>query len=42
MAFFSKIVMRHDTGIGESYMDGDYEVDDIAGFLAGEGAWKGT
>jgi hypothetical protein len=25
-AFFSKIIMRHDTGMGESYMDGDYEV----------------
>jgi hypothetical protein len=25
-AFFGKIIMRHDTGMGESYMDGDYEV----------------
>ena len=24
--FFNKIIMRHDTGMGESYMDGDYEV----------------
>lgn len=25
MAFFKKIIMRHDTGMGEAYMDGDYE-----------------
>ena len=25
-AFFGKIITRHDTGMGESYMDGDYEV----------------
>ena len=25
-AFFRKIVTRHDTGLGEAYMDGDYEV----------------
>lgn len=25
-AFFRKVVCRHDTGMGESYMDGDYEV----------------
>lgn len=25
-AFFRKVVTRHDTGMGESYMDGDYEV----------------
>lgn len=25
-AFFRKIISRHDTGLGESYMDGDYEV----------------
>ena len=24
--FFRKIVNRHDSGLGESYMDGDYEV----------------
>ena len=24
-AFFRKILLRHDTGLGESYMDGDYE-----------------
>lgn len=24
--FFRKIITRHDTGMGESYMDGDYEV----------------
>ena len=27
-AFFRKVVSRHDTGMGESYMDGDYEVQD--------------
>lgn len=26
MAFFRKVITRHDTGLGESYMDGDYEV----------------
>ena len=26
MAFFRKVVLRHDTGLGEAYMDGDYEV----------------
>ena len=26
VAFFRKIIMRHDTGLGESYMDGDFEV----------------
>ena len=26
LAFFRKIVTRHDTGLGEAYMDGDYEV----------------
>ena len=25
-AFFRKVITRHDTGMGESYMDGDYEV----------------
>lgn len=25
-AFFRKVVTRHDTGMGESYMDADYEV----------------
>lgn len=25
-AFFRKVISRHDTGLGESYMDGDYEV----------------
>ena len=25
-AFFGKVIRRHDTGMGESYMDGDYEV----------------
>ena len=26
MAFFRKVVLRHDTGLGEAYMDGDFEV----------------
>lgn len=26
VAFFRKIIMRHDTGLGEAYMDSDYEV----------------
>ncbi|CAD7695206.1 unnamed protein product [Ostreobium quekettii] len=34
MAFFRKIVIRHDSGFGEGYMDGDFEVDDIGGLLA--------
>ena len=25
-SFFRKVITRHDTGMGESYMDGDYEV----------------
>ncbi len=25
-AFFRKVITRHDTGMGESYMDGDWEV----------------
>ena len=24
--FFAKVVTRHDTGLGEAYMDGDFEV----------------
>lgn len=34
MSMFRKIVIRHDTGMGEAYMDGDYECDDIGAFLA--------
>ncbi len=26
VAFFRKVITRHDTGMGESYMDGDWEV----------------
>ncbi|PRW60674.1 cyclopropane-fatty-acyl-phospholipid synthase [Chlorella sorokiniana] len=26
-SFFRKVITRHDTGMGEAYMDGDYEVD---------------
>ena len=29
-AFFRKVITRHDTGMGESYMDGDWEVCKIA------------
>jgi len=25
-SFFRKVITRHDTGMGESYMDGDWEV----------------
>ena len=32
--FFKKIITRHDTGMGESYMDGDYEVDNLGALLA--------
>ncbi|MEW5297105.1 MAG: hypothetical protein WDW36_000333 [Sanguina aurantia] len=34
MEFFRKMVIRHDTGMGEAYMDQDYEADDLAAFLA--------
>ncbi|KAK9804082.1 hypothetical protein WJX73_004574 [Symbiochloris irregularis] len=33
-AFFRKVVTRHDTGMGESYMDANYEVDDLGQLLA--------
>lgn len=26
MAFFRKVITRHDTGLGEAYMDGDFVV----------------
>ncbi len=26
MAFFRKVITRHDTGLGEAYMDADFEV----------------
>ncbi|KAF5839621.1 cyclopropane fatty acid synthase [Dunaliella salina] len=32
--FFRKIVLRHDTGLGEAYMDKDFEVDSIGGMMA--------
>lgn len=32
--FFWRILMRHDTGMGEGYMYGDYEVDDLGAYLA--------
>jgi cyclopropane-fatty-acyl-phospholipid synthase len=31
VSFFRKIILRHDTGLGESYMDGDFEVIDGLG-----------
>lgn len=38
MDFFRKIVLRHDVGMGEAYMDGDYEVlggfEGLGGFMA--------
>ncbi|KAL4856846.1 Tuberculostearic acid methyltransferase UfaA1 [Chlorella vulgaris] len=34
ISFFRKVITRHDTGMGESYMDGDYEVDDLGAMLA--------
>ncbi|KAK9818144.1 hypothetical protein WJX72_007777 [[Myrmecia] bisecta] len=33
-AFFRKVVMRHDTGMGESYMDGDFKVDNLGALMA--------
>jgi cyclopropane-fatty-acyl-phospholipid synthase len=32
-SFFRKVISRHDTGLGESYMDGDYEVSGDLGRL---------
>jgi hypothetical protein len=29
MAMFKKIVVKHDVGMGEAYMDGDYAVDNL-------------
>lgn len=29
MSMFKKIVIKHDVGMGEAYMDGDYLVDDL-------------
>jgi cyclopropane-fatty-acyl-phospholipid synthase len=34
MDLFRKLVLCHDTGLGEAYMDGDYEVDDLGGLMA--------
>ncbi len=31
---FRKVMTKHDTGLGESYMDGDYEADDLGALLA--------
>jgi predicted NAD/FAD-binding protein/cyclopropane fatty-acyl-phospholipid synthase-like methyltransferase len=33
-AMFRKVAHRHDVGLGEAYMDRDFEVDDLGGFLA--------
>lgn len=32
--FFSKVVTRHDTGMGEAYMDGDFEAEDMGALMA--------
>lgn len=29
MSMFKTIVFKHDVGMGEAYMDGDYVVDDL-------------
>lgn len=34
MKIFRKCVLRYDTGLGESYMDGDFEVDDLGALMA--------
>ncbi|GLI66534.1 hypothetical protein VaNZ11_010410 [Volvox africanus] len=34
MDFFRKIVFRHDVGMGEAYMAGDFEADSLGGFMA--------
>ncbi|GLC46603.1 hypothetical protein PLESTB_001222700 [Pleodorina starrii] len=34
MDFFRKIVLRHDVGMGEAYMAGDFEADSLGGFMA--------
>ncbi|KAI8475498.1 MAG: cyclopropane fatty acid synthase [Monoraphidium minutum] len=34
MALFKKIVVKHDVGMGEAYMDGDYIADNLGALLA--------
>lgn len=34
MNIFRKCVQRYDTGLGESYMDGDFEVDNLGALMA--------
>ncbi|GMH42872.1 hypothetical protein BSKO_10791 [Bryopsis sp. KO-2023] len=34
MNLFKKCILRHDTGLGEAYMDGDFEVDNLGGLMA--------
>jgi hypothetical protein len=34
MDMFRKIVTRHDVGMGEAYMTGDYLVDDVGAYMA--------
>ncbi|GIL82213.1 hypothetical protein Vretimale_7189 [Volvox reticuliferus] len=34
MDFFRKVVFRHDVGMGEAYMAGDFEADSLGGFMA--------
>lgn len=33
-AMFSKTVLKHDIGLGEAFMDGDFEVDSLGGLIA--------
>lgn len=35
-SFFRKVISRHDTGLGESYMDGDYEVIEGSNDMGGD------
>jgi hypothetical protein len=39
MGMFKKIVVKHDVGMGEAYMDGDYVVDNlgVGGLVLGVG-----
>lgn len=38
MSFFRKIITRHDTGLGEAYMDDDFDVRTIELSLATRGS----
>ena len=39
MSFFRKIITRHDTGLGEAYMDDDFDVRTMAVHLAHPNMW---